>query len=256
MISRIRTVCAGVFFSAAALCAAAVPGFAGDDLSLFREIVNEHAKITSIDAEIMQIIQTGKAEREIFRGRYRADAQGRFRIDYRTPSEQIVINDGRQFYWYYPPERLLYRIERKEYAPARGGINPLGEFSAGFEKRFTVSRAGRSLYGFFRVAERFIMKDNSTGAVLEIRADSGRKVLLDKTVRDARGREILKESYEEYARVGGAQFPMRITVSALTPKGVTVNMTRYSNVTLNSGIKSSVYSIAIPGNVTRRRLYQ
>ena len=121
-----------------------------EDLSLFRQIVEENSRIKSIEADIIQYVITPEHSKEIFKGKYRADKKGRFRIDYTTPSNQIVLNDGRCIYWYYPDERLLYKIVDKEKILHRSSINPLKEFSKDFDKNFKIHYLGKHLYGFFR----------------------------------------------------------------------------------------------------------
>lgn len=229
---------------------------AGDPLDLFRKVVMEHARMRSVDAEITQYIQMGEGPQEIFKGRYRADNSGRFRIDYTAPSAQIVVNDGAGLYWYYPGEKLVYRIEGRGAAGHGQGLNPLREFQGKFEERFEITSEGSRLHGFFRKAHGFRVTDTKSGLTLRILVDEKTKAVLEKVVRDRTGREILKESYSDFIRAGGIRFPARVSVLAQGARGVTRNTTRYSYVTLNRDIHPSTFRLTLPPGVTRRRIHE
>lgn len=229
---------------------------AGDPLELFRKVVMEHARMRSVDAEITQYIQMGEGPQEIFKGRYRADSSGRFRIDYTVPSAQVVVNDGAGLYWYYPGEKLLYRIEGQGTAGHGQGPNPLREFQGKFEERFEITSEGPRLHGFFRKAHRFRVTDTRSGLTLRILVDEKTKSVLEKVVRDRAGREILKESYSDFIRTGGIRFPGRVSVMAQGARGVTRNITLYTHVVLNRDIQPSVFRLTLPPGVTHRLIHE
>ncbi len=230
------------------------PAAADDAATLFRAVAREHAKIRTIDAEITQYIAEPGRPREIFRGRYRADERGRFRIDYTVPSRQIVRSDGTVFEWYYPEERLLYYADAAGRPSARPGFNPLDGIDDGIETRFALSGGGWRLYGFFKRARVYHLKDRQSGVDIEVRVDPAMKAVISKTVRDSRGYEILKETYEGYRTIGAIHFPSRVSVTARTARGITSNVTDYGRVALNGAIPGAVFRADHPRGVTRRRL--
>ncbi|HSV98495.1 MAG TPA: DUF4292 domain-containing protein [Spirochaetota bacterium] len=242
--------------SLAALFAAPLAVAADETAVLFREVARAHAKILTIDAEITQYITEPGRGREIFRGRYRADGRGRFRIDYTVPSRQIVRSDGAGFEWYYPDDRLLYYAKAAGRGPARPGFNPLDGIDSELETRFELSGGAWRLYGFFKRARVYHLKDRQSGVDIEVRVDPSTKAVISKTVRDRRGYELLKETYEGYRAIGGIYFPSRVSVTARTAKGITSNVTDYGRVTLNGPVPDAVFRADHPRGVTRKRLYE
>ena len=59
--------------------------FADETTDLFEGIVDNYSKIKSIDARITQYISTPGKNKEKYKGRYRIDSAGYFRIDYNYP---------------------------------------------------------------------------------------------------------------------------------------------------------------------------
>ncbi len=252
----IRTFHAVLALALAVPIAAPRAASADDAAALFREVARAHAKIRAIDAEITQYIAEPGRPREIFRGRYRADDRGRFRIDYTVPSRQIVRSDGKVFEWYYPDDRLLYYAESADGGRKGPGFNPLGGIEGELESRFELSGGGWRLYGFFRRARVYHLKDRHSGVDIEVRVDPAMKAVISKTVRDRRGYEILKESYEAYRAIGGIYFPSRVSVTARTARGITSNVTDYGRVSLNGTIPDAVFRADYPRGVTRKRLHE
>lgn len=225
-----------------------------DCIDLFHEILAENTKIKTIDARIVQHINTPDHSKEIFIGRYRADGKGRFRIDYKSPSEQIVVNNGEQLFWYYPDEKLLYQIGAGG-MPSKPKVSPLAEFKGGTaDNELKVLYLGEHLYGFFSFAHQFVIKDKGKGTSTDIWIDSKKKVVLSKVVRDGEGREIIKEVYEDYVKVNNIFIPSRVDIYARTLKGVTRNTTEYSEIKLNYKIPGSVFRIKFPKNIEKRYL--
>jgi outer membrane lipoprotein-sorting protein len=225
-----------------------------DPRALLAEIVKESAKITSIDAQIEQYISAPGTGNEYYKGRYRSDSQGRMRIDYTVPSAQVVIHDGRSFYWYYPEDKLLYKIERRGMERPAAGPDPLRDVAKDLESKFTVEYLGTHLHGFFTPAHYFLLKNTENGVTLDVLVDKGKKVVLLKTVRDARGTELVRESYDGYAQVGDAWFPSRVTVAARTAGGLTKNITVYTDVALNRGVPASLFIIDVPRDVIAKTI--
>lgn len=225
----------------------------GEESPLFREIIRAQSRVKTIDAEIVQYIHTPGREAEKFRGRYRADSRGRFRIDFREPERQTVLNTGTGLYWYYPDAGLLYEIGGKS-APPLPSVHPSGELAVLAGKKSRVVYMGRSLMGFLKLAHLFVIENPRKGIVLSVWVEDGRKVLLKKTVRDSRDREIIKELYGDYRDFGGIPFPCRIDVYARSNEGTVRNTTYYDNVRLNGTLEPEVFRLRLPAGTVRRQM--
>jgi outer membrane lipoprotein-sorting protein len=242
-----------IFVLKTLLCLSVITGIVrAENLSLFRQLVEESAKISSIDAEIEQHITGANRSIELFKGRYRADNMGRFRIDYHIPYQQIVLNNGRILYWYYPDDKLLYTIGEDSDTVGNPGINPLREFSRELDKSIEVNYLGRHLYGFFMLAHHFSLLVKGREVVIDLWIDAKKRVVLAKIVLNRAGQEILKEIYGDYKRCDGIYFPLRVDVYARTNKGIIRNTTYYKNVSLNRKFKEGVFSIRFPKDVKTR----
>lgn len=238
----------------AALFAPPPSASADEATALFRAVAREHARISSIDADITQYISEPGRPREIFKGRYRADARGRFRIDYTVPSRQVVRSDGRVFEWYYPDERLLYYSESPKNEGKGPEFNPLEGIEEALESRFTLSGGAWRLYGFFRPLRVYHLHDAKTGLDIEVRVDPSIRAVIEKTVRDRRGYELIRESYRGHRKLGEIFFPSRVSVTTRTARGITSNVTDYARVILNGPMPDAVFRADYPRTVTRRRL--
>ena len=236
------------------VCAVVLNSTYADNFSLFREIVKVNSRVNSLDADIIQYIITPDHSKETFKGKYRADKNGRFRIDYTTPSRQIVLNDGKSIYWYYPDVKILYKIGSKDRLHNSSKINPLNEFTRDFKRNFQLNYLGKHLYGFFKIAHQFVLEDKKRGLVTDIWVDTRKKVILAKIVKDREGREIIKELYGGYKRIGKIYFPSRIDVYARSIKGVSRNTTEYNNVHLNYRIPERLFKIKFPKDIKIRYL--
>jgi len=225
---------------------------AGDGgVELLRAVINNSAAVRAIDAEITQYIDTEGKPREVFRGRYRADRQGRFRIDYTVPSKQTVLNDGRGLYWYYHEDRLLFRMAKTANGPSSPAFNPVKELEGGVDGgRFTVLDLGPRLYGFFGMGRHLAVTDRKKALRVDMLVDPVKKVVLKKTVRGRTGMELMKERYENYRAVSGCFFPGRVTVTVRTGRGVTRNITEYGAIKLNGAVAPAVYRLELPPDVT------
>ncbi|TAL29763.1 MAG: hypothetical protein EPN93_20710 [Spirochaetes bacterium] len=238
------------------LAVAEHPAAQDDPRALLVEIAHEAAKITSIDAEIEQYISSPGTGSEYFKGRYRSDSLGRMRIDYTVPGVQVVIHDGVNFYWYYPDDKLLYKIERRGAERPAGGFDPLRDVAKDLDSKLSVEYLGTHLYGFFTPAHYFQLRNSENGVVMDVLVDKGKKAVLQKTVRDARGVELMRESYEGYARVGETWFPSRVTVVARSAGGITKNVTVYSALALNRGLAPGLFVLDLPRDVVAKTIHE
>jgi outer membrane lipoprotein-sorting protein len=227
------------------------------DLSLFNEIIKANTGIKSIDAEIVQYINTPEHSKEVFRGRYIADNNGRFRIDYTAPSRQIVLNNGYALYWFFPDDNILYIIGNDKKNQKELKVNPLQEFqNKEFDKQFKVTYEGKHFYGFFNTSHEFDIKDIKNELNFKIQVDAKNKTLLSKIVTNSAEQEIIKEIYGSYEKIKDIFFPARVDIYARTDKGVTKNTTEYSNIRLNYSVSDSLFQIKFPENVKKKYLQQ
>jgi len=224
----------------------------GEVDSLFRELIRVNSRVKTIDAEIEQYIRDASGSIEIFKGRYRADQSGRFRIDYHTPHNQIVVNNGSELLWYYPDDKLLYVIGTGTEEAALS-VHPLTELSRMVSRDFHVTYLGEHLFGFFTLAHQFIITNKKKNLTIDVWIEVKRKVVLARTVRNPLGQEILKEMYGGYRDIGGILFPMRIDVYAKSKAGVTRNTTYYRKVFLNRSMPGRIFHLTLPDDVLMRR---
>lgn len=238
-----------------ALCLFVIVGSlrADEPLSLFRELIKESARIHTIDAEIEQHIKGPDESIELFKGRYRADSLGRFRIDYHAPYRQIVVHNGKTMHWYYPDDKLLYTFGEEGRPVGNPGINPLHEFSKKLATSIEVNYLGKNLYGFFIVAHHFSILVKDRNVLIDLWIDVKRRVVLSKVVLNRAGQEMLKEVYGGHKRIKGIFFPLRVDVYARTNKGITRNTTYYKNVRLNRRLKGDIFFVRFPKDVKTRR---
>ncbi|HNR89489.1 MAG TPA: hypothetical protein PKM65_14200 [Spirochaetota bacterium] len=228
---------------------------ATDGRDLLRELVGRCAGVSSIDAVIEQHIRYPGAPPEVFRGRYRADAQGRFRIDYTAPSVQRVLHTGAALYWYYPADNLLYRIGGGGGSAPAPGARPADELMRRLDERGEVEYLGRRLYGIFTLAHRFVVRGDDPRVRIEVLVDSRRGVVLERRLLDERGREVVTEVFSDYDRTQGACYPRRIDVRARGERGVVRSTTVYRDARINIPLSPGLFAPDFPPNA-RRRLYR
>ncbi len=230
--------------------ALALPGTAGNDI--FNQLVSESAKIKSLDCELTQYI-TEKGSMSRYNGRYRVNEEGFFRIDYSSPSRQLVIKNDKGLFWYFPEDRSLFVIREhgRSHAP---GVNPLDDILKHSGDRFTVRYLGTHFYGFFNKAHHFIVQDKRKGLMFTIISDTDRKVVLEKIIRNSDGYELIKERYGNHKRIGGIYFPHRVDVFARTDTGVTRNTTYYDNIRLNMVIPEHLFILQVPRDTVTKHL--
>lgn len=224
----------------------------GEVDSLFRELMRVNSRVKTIDAEIEQYIRDASGSIELFKGRYRADQSGRFRIDYHTPHNQIVVNNGRELLWYYPDDKLLYIIGTGNEETALS-VHPLTELSRMVSRDFHVIYLGKHLFGFFILAHQFVITNKKKNLTIDVWIEVKRKVVVARIVRNPVGQEILKELYGDYRDVNGILFPMRIDVYARSKAGVTRNTTHYRKVFLNRSVPKRIFHLTLPDGVQMKR---
>jgi len=230
-----------------------LPGRAeSNETALFKELIRINSMIQSIDADIEQYIKRPGHPVELFKGHYRAESTGSFRIDYHTPSRQIVIYRDNTLFWYYPEDKLLYQLGggRKHHGSTK--FNPLSEFSRDLERNFTIHYLGKHIYGLFLTVHQYIIRSKKSEHAVVLMIDKKRKVVRSKIYKSKLGKEIIKEIYEDFNKIGDIHFPTRIDVFAKAPNGVTRNTTYYKNIKLNRKFSKRVFIISVPRDVKRR----
>ncbi len=234
------------------------PGEKDDDTALLEKAIQRYQAIKTIDARISQhIIETGK-ETALYEGRYRARGNTMLRVDYDAPEPQVVLVKDGALQWYYPEAGQLYYMDTPGASGQKGNVpsvNPLQELLNKRADRFTIEYDGIHLYGLFRRARCFIMKDNRQGTTLEIWLQQDTLVPIRKIVRDRSGRELVRETYEKYEKINGILFPRRVEVVARTREGMVRNITGYSRVQLNKPLDKGIFTLELPKDVVRKRLY-
>jgi len=234
------------------------PGEKDNHAALLEKAIQRYQAIKTIDARITQhIIESGK-ETELYKGRYRARGNSMLRVDYDTPEPQVVLVKDGSLQWYYPEAGQLYYMDTPGPSSQNGNVpsvNPLQELLNKRADRFTIEYEGIHLYGLFRKARCFIMKDNRQGTTLEIWLHNDTLVPIRKIVCDRSGRELVRETYENYEKIDGILFPGRVEVLARTRDGIVRNITVYSRVQLNKPIDKGIFTLELPKDVVRKRLY-
>jgi len=234
------------------------PGEKDNHAALLEKAIQRYQAIKTIDARITQhIIESGK-ETELYKGRYRARGNSMLRVDYDTPEPQVVLVKDGSLQWYYPEAGQLYYMDTPGPSAQNGNVpsvNPLQELLNKRADRFTIEYEGIHLYGLFRKARCFIMKDNRQGTTLEIWLHNDTLVPIRKIVCDRSGRELVRETYENYEKIDGILFPGRVEVVARTREGVVRNITGYSRVQLNKPLDKGIFTLELPKDVVRKRLY-
>ena len=221
--------------------------------SLLEKIIIRQNRIKTIDCTINQLIYE-KNEVVSYQGRYRANASGKFRIDYTMPSSQTVINTAKALYWYIPEDNNLYIIPSRDAGLSANPAVNISGFIKKIDDRLKINYSGFHFYGFFKIAHRFIIIDSSHGNRIEFITDAGNYTIIEKRVRDRDGKEIIREVYGDYSLVQNELFPRRVDVFARTESGLTRSISKYSDISLNGPVPDSIFFMKVPKNV-RKRIY-
>ncbi len=255
-----------------------IQAFSSDEDRLMERIINNYSAFNSIEASIVQHIFNPDKSYYRMTGEYCATGAGLMRIDYIFPSRQIVINNSKGLFWYYPDREVVY-------SAASGHMN--NESLPVFLKRvyeegedlFRLSYRGKKYYGFFSRAHVFDIKLKNKNTV-RVWADYEGKYILRKYLLDSSGREIVKELYSDYKKINGNKaldiyvmsprrspqpghadrnypgppgvVPSVIEVHARTSGGTVRTLTEYSNIVINKKINSSSFKFEIKQNMQVR----
>ncbi len=214
------------------------------EANILQKFIKENDKITSIDCSLEQIIYENNAI-EKYKGRYRSDKKGRFRIDYSEPSTQTVISNEKNLLWYMPDSEILYVIQN---GPADAGNHKrlYPKLSGGIDKSLKHRYLGMWPCGFFTLAHHFLFIDVKNGLKLDMAIAVKDLRLLEKRIRDRDGKEIIKEMYGDYHTIGQVLFPGRVDVYAKTKNGYVRSISFYSNIQLNIPLGDEVFKMRVP----------
>lgn len=212
--------------------------------SILEQFIQETDKISSIDCSLEQIIYENNIV-EKYRGRYRSDKKGRFRIDYSEPSTQTVISTGKNLLWYMPASETLYVIKND---PASAGNQKIlyPKLSGSVEKSLSHRYLGIWPCGFFTLAHHFVFIDAKNGLKLDMAIAVKDLRLLEKRIRDCDGKEIMKEMYGDYRSIGQVLFPGRVDVYARTKNGFVRSISFYRDIQLNIPIDDEIFIMHVP----------
>ena len=224
--------------------------FSSGSDSILKKIIERQNRIKTIDCTISQFIYE-KGEVIRYSGRYRADASGRFRIDYTNPSKQTVVNTAKVLYWHIPEDNNLYIIPSQRGGAKASQIGNTGELIKKIDDRHKITYTGFHFYGFFKIAHRFMMIDLEHGNRIEFITDAAHFTIIEKRMKDRDGNEIIREVYGDYTLIQEELFPGRVDVFAKTETGVTRSISKYSDISLNGPIPDGVFVLKVPKNVKK-----
>lgn len=224
--------------------------YSSDESALMQRIINNYSAFNSIQASIVQHIFN--PDKSYFRmtGEYCATGAGLMRIDYIFPSRQIVINNSKGLFWYYPDREVVYSAESGHTNNESLPVFLKRVYEDG-EDLFQLSYRGKKYYGFFSRAHVFDIKLKNKNTV-RVWADYYGKYILRKYLLDSSGREIVKELYSDYKMINGIFVPSVIEVHARTSGGTVRTLTEYSNIVINKKINSSSFKFEIKKNMQVR----
>lgn len=219
-----------------------------DSMSVLKDAVQKNQQIFSIDAYIEQTIKNPENSIEFFKGRYRVKEDGKFRIDYTVPYKQQVLHTGKDVYWYYIDDNVLYKIKSNNGLNLKPKYNPLSELKKIINKNISIEYTGKHIYGFFNIAHNFIIKNKKDDLIFDIWIDAKRKVVLAKIVKNSNDYEIIKELYQDYIKISGIYFPTRVDVFVRTENGILRNTTVYKKIKINKTLSNIVFQYSFPAN--------
>jgi outer membrane lipoprotein-sorting protein len=230
-----------------------VSGYAetGSDRKLFERILKNNWGIKTVDASIEQLTIRGEETPLRSRGRFRAGSGGRFRIDFTSPEEQLVIYNGRDLRWYFRKEKLLYIYPGIESGKVLSSA-PLEKYRNDINRRFSIKYMGFRFYRFFRIVDLYRLREKKRGRDIFLWIDSSRGVLLKRVLKDRKGVEYMKEEFRNYTKVSGFLFPRSVEVMVRTDEGITTSITRYIHVVVNRVLSEKLFEMAIPAGATKK----
>jgi len=221
----------------------------GTDFDILKQVANENSKIKTIEADILQHIKKTGSSSENFKGRYRANSKGFFRIDYVYPEKQQVLYLGSKLFWFFPDNNLLY-VSKKFDGFVNPKVNPLKEISDIDDVE--VKYLGYTLYSIFKFVRKYeIKKDN---LIITLFVDIEKPYVYKKVVSLGGNYEIVEEKYENYKSINGVYFPQIVDVRVRNENGYTRSRTEYLNVRINLKFNNYLFKQNFPNGVERRFL--
>lgn len=221
-----------------------------EDSGIMENIINNYSRFSTISGSMVQHIINPDGSFERFSGDYAASGSGFIRIDYYSPSRQIVINNSKGLFWYYPDRDIVFFSKsgdsRNESLPAF--LKSIGE-KRGHD--FLLKYEGRRFYRFFRRAHVYSI-NLKNGARIRVWVEPEGRYILRKYILDSAGREIVKELYSDYLESDGIYVPSVIEIHARTNSGIVRTLTEYSNVKINGVLKDSAFDFTIKSSMEVR----
>ncbi len=226
--------------------------FPAEKMELMKGVIDNYAQFNTISGSIEQHIFNPDGSYHRLSGDYAASGSGLLRIDYYSPSRQIVVSNSKGLFWYYPDRDILFVSKssenNNESLPAF-----LKRISAGSGDNISLEYEGRVFYSFFRRAHVYkINLKNKTGIRVWIEPEG--RYILRKYVLDSAGREIVKELYSDYIESDGIYIPSVIELHVRTVKGTVRTLTEYKNLRVNNVLKDSLFDFSIKSSMDVRSL--
>lgn len=220
-----------------------VPAFSSEEEQIMERVIKNYSSFNSIKASIEQHVFYPDRSYHKLAGDYSATDSGLMRIDYYSPSRQIVINNKEGLFWYYPESETVF-VSRNS--------NMNNESLPVFLKRadkeagdlFSLIYKGKKFHGFFKRAHVFDIKLKSK-STFRIWVDPEKGYILKRYFIDASGMETVKELYSSYIKVNGILIPTELEVHARTSSGIVRTLTQYSNVRVNDTVNLSDFAFKI-----------
>jgi outer membrane lipoprotein-sorting protein len=227
-----------------------IQAFSTDKASIMEGVIKNYSAFNSIQASIVQHIFNPDKSYIKMTGDYCATGSGLMRIDYIFPSRQIVVNNRRGLFWYYPESEIVYSAESGDMKNESLPVFLKRVYEEGGDL-FRLTYRGKRFYGFFSRAHIFDikLKNNNT---FRVWVDNEGKYVLRKYLLDSSGREIVKELYSDYKEIDGIFVPSVIEVRARTSGGTVRTLTEYSNIIINKKINPSYFNFQIKQNMQVR----
>lgn len=224
--------------------------FSTENSTLMEKVINNYTRFNSISASMVQHIFNPDGSFQRFTGDYAASGEGLMRIDYYSPSRQIVINNHKGLYWFYPDHNIVFVSEsgesRNESLPAF--LKRISDMGGG---GITLEYEGRRFYNFFRRAHVYSIHLKN-GMRIRVWVEPEGRYILRKYVIDTAGREIVKELYSNYIESDGIYVPAVIEVHARTNNGTVRTLTEYSNIKINGELNKKIFDFAIKSSMEVR----
>lgn len=226
--------------------------FPAEKMEIMESIIKNYEQLNTISGSIEQHVFNPDGSYHRLSGDYAASGSGLLRIDYYSPSRQIVVSNSKGLFWYYPDRDILFVSKsgsnKNESLPAF--IKRISERGG---DKISLEYEGRVFYGFFRRAHVYrINLKNKTGIMVWIEPEG--RYILRKYVLDSSGREIVKELYSDYIESDGIYIPSVIELHVRTVNGTVRTLTEYTNVRVNNVIKDSLFDFRIKSSMDVRSL--